>query len=75
MKVLDGRPVNGHFWLFYGSLTNVAFEITVRDRQTGVERTYENPLRNFASRGDTTAFPAGAGAAEAPESNEDHGSM
>ena len=25
IKVLDGRQVNGHFWVFYGALSNVQY--------------------------------------------------
>src|SRR5262249_35114872 len=25
VKVLDGRAINGHFWVFYGSMTDVQF--------------------------------------------------
>ncbi|MEM7479574.1 MAG: FG-GAP-like repeat-containing protein [Acidobacteriota bacterium] len=58
VKILDGRSDNGHFWVFYGSLSNVAFTLRVLDTETGVERVYENPSRTFASRGDTAALPA-----------------
>lgn len=56
VKVLDARPVNGHFWVFFGSLTDVEFELTVTDLATGAERTYTNPPFEMASRADTTAF-------------------
>ncbi len=56
VKVLDGGPVNGHFWVFYGSLSNVPFTLTVTDTATGEPRVYENPERVFASQGDTAAF-------------------
>jgi len=56
VKVLDGRGVNGHFWVFYGSLTNVEFDLTVTDTVTGEQRTYHNPAGTMASRADTTAF-------------------
>jgi len=56
VKVLDGRAVNGHWWVFYGSLSNVPFTLTVTDTVTGTPRVYTNPPRTFASRGDTTAF-------------------
>jgi len=56
VKVLDARAVNGRWWVFYGSLSNVEFTLTVTDTETGTPRTYENPLRTFASRGDTAAF-------------------
>jgi PKD repeat protein len=56
LKVLDGRPVNGHFWVFFGALTNVQFTLTVTDTQTGVVKTYFNPQDTQASISDTAAF-------------------
>lgn len=56
VKVLDGRPLNGRFWVFYGALTNVEFFLRVRDLVGGGEVAYENPLGTFASRGDTEAL-------------------
>ncbi|MEM8962555.1 MAG: hypothetical protein AAGD38_13810 [Acidobacteriota bacterium] len=57
VKVLDGRAINGHWWVFYASLSNVGFTLTVTDSETGELRTYENTQGTFASRGDTKAFP------------------
>ena len=34
IKVLDGRSITGHFWVFYGALSNVQYTITVKDTQT-----------------------------------------
>ncbi|MBZ0090046.1 MAG: hypothetical protein K8H90_06685, partial [Thermoanaerobaculia bacterium] len=34
-KVLDGRGVDGHFWVFYGALSNVSYAVTVTDGETG----------------------------------------
>ena len=56
VKVLDGRQENGKFWVFYGSLTNVGFTLTVTDTATGLSKTYENPVGNFGSAGDIEAF-------------------
>jgi hypothetical protein len=56
VKVLDGRGINGHFWVFYGSLTDVAFDLTVTDVLTGQQRTYHNPAGTMASHADTLAF-------------------
>jgi ELWxxDGT repeat protein len=56
LKVLDGRPANGKFWVFYGALSNVEYTLTVTDTQTGVEKTYTNPLGRLASVADTGAF-------------------
>jgi hypothetical protein len=56
VKVLDARPINGRFWVFYGALSNVEYTLTVRDRQTGAVKTYSNPANRFGSVGDTAAF-------------------
>jgi hypothetical protein len=56
VKVIDGRPVDGHWWVFYGALSNVEYTITVTDTQTGATRTYFNPQGQLASFADTSAF-------------------
>jgi ELWxxDGT repeat protein len=56
LKVLDGRGVNGHHWVFYGALSNVEYNLTVTDTETGLARRWFNPSGQFASVGDTTAF-------------------
>ncbi len=56
VKVLDARGVNGHFWVFYGALSNVQYTITVKDTATGAVRSYENPSGTLASVADTSAF-------------------
>jgi hypothetical protein len=65
VKVLDGRPVNGHFWVFYGALSDVEYWITVTDRTTGEKRQYHNPSGNLCGNADTRAFKA-AGSASIP---------
>jgi photosystem II stability/assembly factor-like uncharacterized protein len=56
VKVLDGRSVNGKFWVFYGSLTSVEFTLTVTDTLTDSVKTYFNPQGQMASFADTWAF-------------------
>lgn len=56
VKVLDGRAINGHYWVFFGALSKVGYTITVTDTTTGAERTYTNPEGTLASRADTEAF-------------------
>jgi photosystem II stability/assembly factor-like uncharacterized protein len=65
VKVLDGTGVNGHFWVFYGALSDVQYTITIRDTHTGVVKTWANPQGHLASVADTTAF-APTSAAMAP---------
>jgi len=57
VKVIDGRGTNNAWWVFYGSLSNVEFELTVIDTETGDTWTRSNPSGTFASGGDIEAFP------------------
>ncbi|MEM8932514.1 MAG: hypothetical protein AAGE94_15130, partial [Acidobacteriota bacterium] len=56
VKVLDGRPINGHFWAYWASTSNIAFDLCIDDTETGVERCRQNPDGTFASGADTNAF-------------------
>jgi Bacterial pre-peptidase C-terminal domain len=56
VKVLDARPVNGHFWVFYGALSNVQYTISVTDSTNGATRNYANPQNTLSSFADTSAF-------------------
>jgi ELWxxDGT repeat protein len=56
IKVLDGRPLNGKFWVFYGALSDVSYTLTVTDTMTGAVREYANPGGRLASVADTGAF-------------------
>jgi hypothetical protein len=56
IKVLDGRGVNGHYWVYAGALSDVAYTITVTDTATGKVKTYQNAAHQLASRSDTSAF-------------------
>jgi ELWxxDGT repeat protein len=56
LKVLDGRAVNGKFWVFYGALSNVEYTLTVTDTETGRVKIYHNPSGRLASGADVDAF-------------------
>ena len=66
IKVLDGRPVNGMFWVFYGALSDVAYTITVTDTATGTVRSYSNVSGTLASVADTAAFAGGTSSRTEP---------
>lgn len=67
LKVLDGRPLNGNFWVFYGALSTVEYVISVTDTETGVRKTYVNPSGNLASAADVDALPAPLAASRTEE--------
>ena len=56
IKVVDGRAFNGHFWVFYGALSDVEYTITVTDTVSGAQKVYFNPSGDLASVADTAAF-------------------
>jgi hypothetical protein len=58
VKVIDGTPVNGHFWVFLGGLSDVDYTVTVTDRFSisNKTRTYTNARGIVGSRADTSAF-------------------
>ncbi len=60
VKVIDGRAVNRHFWIFFGALSDVAYTLKVTDFATGLQETYQNPAGRFASVADVNAFRAEA---------------
>ena len=66
VKTLDGRGINGHYWVFFGALSNVEYWVTVRDTEGGGRRTYHNPPAENCGQSDTMAFvPAAASSASA----------
>ena len=79
VKMLDGRPVNGAFWSFYGALSDVEYWVSVRDAETaGAVRTYHNEPYALCGLGDTTAFvdgPEGPAAATAGPSRSHPGAL
>lgn len=43
VKVLNGCPINGRFWVFAAGTTNVEYTLTVTDLASGEPATYHNP--------------------------------
>ena len=56
IKILDGRQINGKFWVFAAGLSDVAYQIHVTDQRTGAVRVYENPDGANGNFIDTAAF-------------------
>lgn len=56
IKLIDGRAVNNHFWVFYGALTDVQYLITVTDTVTGTVKLYSGVSGTQTARNDTSAF-------------------
>ena len=64
VKIVDGRVVNGHYWVFVASMTDTPLSLTVTDTQVGncastktcPTRTYTNPAHTNRNFIDVEAF-------------------
>jgi photosystem II stability/assembly factor-like uncharacterized protein len=75
VKMIDGRSLNGNFWLFGGALTDVAYTLTVTEAATGHQRTYDNPFGRLASFADTEAFAVTAASRAGSSATEPSSSL
>lgn len=70
VKMLDARSINGHFWFFYGALSNVEYWVTVKDQVRGTTAVYYNAPGNLCGQADTSTFgpglPGAPGTAASP---------
>lgn len=59
VKMIDARALDGRFWVFFGSLSNVEYSLTVTDTQASEveQKTYVNAQGNQCGQFDTAAFP------------------
>ena len=55
IKMIDGRVLNGHFWLFHSGLTTLEYTLIVTDEVTGTTRFYDSKAP-FCGVADTAAF-------------------
>jgi len=56
VKVLDGRAINGRWWVFIGGLTGFDYEVTVRDTMYKRERTWTKSEVDAGDGVDFTTF-------------------
>ena len=56
VKILDGRELNGSFWVFHGGLTDLEYTLTVQESDSGRIRTYFKPAGSLCGGFDTSAF-------------------
>lgn len=70
VKILDGREINGHFWVFYGAITTLPVDLEITDRTTGATRIYRKASGQPQGDADVVAF-ADPVPAEAPTETPD----
>lgn len=56
VKMVDGRDLNGSFWVFYGGLTDLGYTLQIQEQGSGRIRTYVKPAGSACGGIDTSAF-------------------
>ena len=56
VKMVDARTFDGHFWLFYGGLTDFEYTLNVVDTLTGKMRSYIKPAGSACGGFDLNGF-------------------
>ncbi|MEM1247207.1 MAG: reprolysin-like metallopeptidase [Acidobacteriota bacterium] len=54
VKLLDGTPINGHYWFYWGGLSDVEYQIEVKDTLTGNLALYTNPAYSLCGGSSTS---------------------
>jgi len=73
IKVIDGRAVNGTYWVFYGGLTDLEYTLRVVDSATGVVKSYSKAAGGSCGGFDTSAFASNSTSESAPVILGDNG--
>jgi hypothetical protein len=55
--MVDARSFDGHFWVFWGGLSDVVYTVNVEDLETGETWSHTNPAGSICGGADTSAFP------------------
>ena len=63
VKIIDGRGLNGAYWIFSNGLSDLEYTLTVREVATGRTKVYSKAFGSATACGtfDTSAFPSPAG--------------
>jgi hypothetical protein len=56
VKILDGRSVTGHFWVFHSGLTDLGYVLSVTDTATGETRNYRKEAGTACGGFETAHF-------------------
>lgn len=56
VKMIDARPFDGHFWVFWTGLSDVKYRLKIKDQVTGEEWEFHNPAGKIGGGADTSAF-------------------
>ncbi len=58
VKMVDASGIGGNYWVFYGTLTDLEYTLSIREIATGVVKTYSQDAARPSGQFDTTGFAA-----------------
>jgi photosystem II stability/assembly factor-like uncharacterized protein len=58
VKLVDGRAINGRYWVFHGALTDLEYTLSVTEEATGRVKSYFKEAGSACGGFDTSAFPS-----------------
>jgi hypothetical protein len=61
VKIIDGRALNGNFWVFFSHLTDLEYDLTVTEVATAHQKVYHKAAGQQPGGFATEDFPSGAG--------------
>jgi len=56
VKILDGTSINGQYWIFYGHLTDLIYDLTVTEIDMNRVKTYQKDAGNSLGGFDVSGF-------------------
>jgi PKD repeat protein len=56
VKMVDATGIGQNYWVFYGTMTDLQFTLTVTENATGIAKTYVQSTANPSGQFDTSGF-------------------
>ncbi|MEO8192018.1 MAG: PKD domain-containing protein [Acidobacteriota bacterium] len=60
VKMVDASSIGQNYWVFYGSMTDLEFSLSVKENATGIVKTYAQDPSHPSGQFDTSGFAAAA---------------
>lgn len=58
VKIVDASGIGGNYWVFYGTMTDLEYTLSVRELATGIVKTYSRDAGRPSGQFDTSGFAA-----------------
>ena len=68
VKMVDATGIGSNYWVFYGTMTDLEYDLAVREVATGIVKHYRKDANTPSGQFDTTGFLSGNGPTPTPTS-------